>query len=304
VDDIIALLADEEIELVVINTPDESHHPYVERAIQYGKHVIVEKPFTYTTGQALDLVFYADNYRSMISVYQNRRYDGDFLTVKEIIDRNLLGRLVEFESTFSRYRNFIKPNTWKEQKSGMVYNLGSHLIDQCVALFGIPQAVWADTAVLREGGMVDDYFCIHLFGCAKAPDLRVTLKAGYLMREPEPRFVLHGTEGSYVKYGVDIQEEKLQQGCTPDAPDWGIEPEERWGTITTDSGKQKYPTLKGDYMAFYESVYQRLRHGKRLDFTAMETVPTITIIEAALESSREKKVIDIDYPSLLRFSDL
>jgi predicted dehydrogenase len=301
------LLADDDLEVIVVNTPDSTHYDYSKRALLAGKNVIVEKPFTFTTAEGRELIEIAGERGLMLCVYQNRRWDGDFLTVKQILDQNLLGRLVEFESVFARYRNFIKQGTWKEQESGMAYNLGSHIIDQCVSLFGLPEAVWADTAILRDNGIVEDYFCIHLLRCAKAPDVRITLKASYLMREPEPRFVLHGTNGSYVKYGVDIQEEKLQQGFTPDdpyapgVPGWGIEPEERWGTIITDKpwknqtvcngAKEKYPTLKGDYTGFYESVYRHLRHGEPLPTDAKEVLPVISVIEAALESSRKNEVI-------------
>jgi len=306
------LLADSELELIVVNTPDATHYEYAKRALLADKNVIVEKPFTFTTSQGRELIALADSRGLMLGVYQNRRWDGDFLTVKEIMDKNLLGRIVEFESVFARYRNFIKQGTWKELESGMAYNLGSHIIDQCVALFGLPKAVWADTGILRDNGVVEDYFCIHLLHCNKAPDLRITLKASYLMCAAEPRFVLHGVNGSFVKYGVDIQEEKLQMGHTPDEPDWGMEPEERWGWLYTESLPTKeealsksavkvnetvcrfrYPTLKGDYTGFYESVYKTLRQGMPLPTDAKTVLPVITVIEAAIESSRQGKVIEI-----------
>ena len=147
------------------------------------------------------------------------RSDCDFLTVKQILSKGLLGHLVEFESTFPRYRNFIKPNTWKEtgqDGGGLTYNLGAHVIDQAVQLFGMPEALFADIATLRKDGKVDDYFIIHLLCPSKAPEVKITLKSSYLMCENEPRFVLHGREGSYVKYGLDPQEAALTEGVLPE----------------------------------------------------------------------------------------
>ncbi|MDR2775701.1 MAG: Gfo/Idh/MocA family oxidoreductase [Tannerella sp.] len=286
------------IELVVINTPDATHYEYTKKALEAGKNVIVEKPFTKTTAEGDELISLAKNRGLMLCVYQNRRWDADFLTVKEIIDNNKLGRIVEFESTFARYRNYIQAGNWKEYDGGMTFNLGSHLIDQCLDLFGMPEAVFADIAVLRDGGAVDDYFVIHPLRCRKAPDVRITLKAGYLMCEPAPRFVVHGTNGSYIKYGVDKQEGLLKNGATPDTPDWGMETEDEWGIIHTgtDGGisfKGRYPSMRGNYTEFYESVYRHLRHNTPLPTDAVNILPVIKIIEAAKESSLMGKVVSL-----------
>ncbi|MDR3261458.1 MAG: Gfo/Idh/MocA family oxidoreductase [Tannerella sp.] len=287
------LPAMDDVELIVVNTPDSTHYEYARLALEAGKHVIVEKPFTNTVSEGEHLIALAEKQGKMLGVYQNRRWDADYLTVKEILEKEILGRPVEFESTFARYRNYIQPGTWKEQEGGMTYNLGSHLIDQSIQLFGLPEAVFADIAIQRTGGVVDDYFIIHLLRPDKAPEVRITLKAGYLMCEPEPRFVLHGTDGSYVKYGVDRQEALLKKGVAPDTPDWGVESEEEWGWF--HSGKEgrsvKYPSLRGDYIGFYESVYQCLRHGAPLATDAREVLPVIRVIEAALKSSRCGNVV-------------
>lgn len=294
------LLADKDIELVVINTPDSTHYEYAKMALEAGKHVIVEKPFTTDTAQAEELIALARSKSLMLSVYQNRRWDADFLTVKDIINKELLGRLVEFESTFARYRNYIKPNTWKETGSaggGLTYNLGSHLIDQAVQLFGMPEAVYANIATLRTGGQVDDYFQIHLLRPQLNPELRITLKSSYLMRVPEPRFVLHGTLGSYVKHGIDVQEEALLKGEMPDQSNWGEEDEENWGILHTEAAGEtlygKYPSRPGDYNAFYQNIYEHLRLGKPLATDACYVSNVIRIIEAAYDSSREEKVISL-----------
>ena len=290
------LLAIDGVDLVVINTPDATHYEYTSKALEAGKKVLVENPFPKTTARGEALIALAKKQGLMLCVYQNRRWDADFLTVKEIIENNRLGRIVEFESTFSRYRNRIQADSWKERDGGMVYNLGSHLIDQCIDLFGLPEAVFADIALLRDGGMVDDYFVIHLLRCRKAPEVRITLKAGYLMCEPEPRFVLHGTEGSYIKHGVDKQEGLLKNGAIPNTPGWGMETEEEWGLLHTGSFKGKYPSQRGNYAAFYESVYRHLLHGAPLPTDAKNILPGITIIEAAIKSSRSREVIQMPAP--------
>lgn len=290
----------QQLDLVVINTPDSTHYDYARRALEAGKHVIVEKPFTTTVEEAEELVALAATKGLTLSVYQNRRWDSDFLTVKEILSNGLLGHLVEFESTFPRYRNFIKPNTWKEtgeSGGGLTYNLGAHLIDQAVQLFGMPEAVFADIATLREGGKVDDYFIIHLLKPSKAPEVKVTLKASYLMCENEPRFVLHGREGSYVKYGLDPQEADLTEGMLPDAPHWGEEDKSIWGILHTEKDgkavRRQYPSLPGNYAAFYENVYQHIRHGEPLQSDAGEVAGVIRLIEAAWESSRSRSVVTL-----------
>lgn len=294
------LIAIDELELVVINTPDSTHYEYAQKALEAGKNVIVEKPFTTTVEQGQKLVNLAQSKGLAISVYQNRRWDSDFLTVQKILDNGLLGRLVEFESTFPRYRNFIKPGTWKETGElggGLTYNLGAHVIDQAVQLFGVPDAVFADIDIIRTGGMVDDYFLIHLLRPSKAPQLKVILKSSYLMCEPEPRFVLHGTEGSFVKYGLDRQEADLNNGQIPGTPGWGVEDKNIWGILHTEKEgnivRCKYPSLPGNYAGFYDNIYRHLRHGEPLLTDAADVLPVIQLIEAAWESSREKKVVEI-----------
>ena len=294
------MIKDPAIELIVVNTPDSTHYEYARLALEAGKHVIVEKPFTSTTEEGEELIALAAEMGLMLSVYQNRRWDADFQTVQEIISKGLLGRLVEYESTFARYRNFIKPNTWKEtgeSGGGLTYNLGSHLIDQAIRLFGMPEAVFADIATMRTHGKVDDYFMIRFFRPSLAPDVRVTLKASYLMREAEPRFVLHGTLGSYVKHGVDKQEAALLRGEMPDQPHWGEETEEEWGLIHTEiDGEEicrKYPGISGNYGGFYQNIYEHLRLGEALQTGARDILNVIRVIEAAYRSQQEGKVISL-----------
>jgi predicted dehydrogenase len=291
------LLSLRDLELAVVNTPDATHYEYAGQALEAGKHVIVEKPFTITVAEGEQLIRLAEKKNLMLCVFQNRRWDADFLTVKEIVETGRLGKLVEFESVYARYRNEVPVKTWKELEGSLTYNLGSHLIDQCLTLFGMPESVFADISKLRDHTLIDDYFNIHLYGCELFPDVKITLKASYLMREPEPRFVLHGTSGSYVKRGFDKQEELLKTGAIPDTPDWGMETEDEWGEINAEINgkvfKSKYPGRRGNYMYFYESVYQHLRHGQPLPTAAKNVLPSIRVIEAAFESAAKRKVISM-----------
>lgn len=287
------MLNDPEIELVVVNTPDHTHTEITHRALMAGKHVIVEKPFTLNASEGEDLLNLSMRKNKLLSVFHNRRWDGDFLTAKYVIENELLGRLVEYEAHFDRYRNFIQ-ESWKEDASlgtGTLYNLGSHLIDQAMVLFGMPIAVYADIRVLRTGGEVDDYFDINLY----YDNIKVTLKSSYLVKEPGPKFHLNGTLGSYVKYGMDPQEDALKQGGKPGLPGWGIESKNAWGTLNTEKAGEPYKgqieTLPGNYLAYYDNIYNVLVHNKELIVKPEEAINVIKIIEAAFKSSQTGKKV-------------
>ncbi|MEZ4827321.1 MAG: Gfo/Idh/MocA family oxidoreductase [Bacteroidia bacterium] len=286
------ILEDQAIELVFVNTPDIHHHAHTLAALHAGKHVVVEKPFTITPGEAQELVDVAAEKNLMLSVYQNRRWDSDFRTLKQVIASGWLGRLVEIHSGYQRYRNFIQPNTWKEAPlpgAGIVYNLGSHLIDQALHLLGMPEEVFADIRTQRTGGQIPDHFQITLF----YNELKFNLMAGYLVREPGPRFKVLGTEGTYIKYGMDPQEEMLKLGTLPVGANWGAEPESEWGSIHTTVGgmtvKGKIESLKGNYMDYYQNIYEAIREGKPLAVPGSDGVRTIKVIEAAVKSFSEGK---------------
>jgi scyllo-inositol 2-dehydrogenase (NADP+) len=257
------LINDPEIELIVVNTPEPTHFEFTKAVLEAGKHAIVEKAFTVTSEEAEVLIQLADEKNLVLSVYQNRRWDSDFLTVRKVLEEGLLGRLVEFESNYQRYRNFIQPSTWKEEDqpgTGILYNLGSHLIDQVLYLFDWPEMVFADLRIQRTGGQVHDNFEIILY----YPNFKATVKAGYLVREPGPRYKLLGTVGSFVKYGIDPQEEALKEEKSPLESGWGEEAESDWGTInTTISGldiRGKVKSFPGDYMAYYDNVRDAIRN--------------------------------------------
>jgi scyllo-inositol 2-dehydrogenase (NADP+) len=292
------LLTDEEIELVIVNTPDQSHFELATKALQAGKHVVVEKPITQTAAQAAALIALAQERRLMLTVFQNRRWDGDFLTVRDIVKQNLLGRLVDFESHFDRYRYGIQPDTWKERAdagAGVLYNLGSHMIDQALVLFGMPKAVTAQIRIVRTRGEVDDWYDVKLH----YDDLTACTKSSYLVREPGPRYILHGALGSYVKHGLDPQEEALKHGQVPGAPGWGKESQEWWGVLNTEvKGSLRrviVETKPGNYPAFYNDVYDCIVHHTNPPVNPEDALNVIRIIEAAKRSNEERRTITMKF---------
>jgi predicted dehydrogenase len=286
------VFVDEEIDLVVIATPNDKHAELAEAAMKAGKHVVVEKPFTVTTEEAHRLIEVAKETGKSISVYHNRRFDSDYRTVKALLETDKLGRIVEYEARFDRFRPDFKENSWKEKElpgSGMLYDLGSHLIDQALDLFGKPEAVYGDIRSLRQG-ITDDSFELILY----YPDIKVTLKSSMLVKEPSPRFTLYGTKGSYSKYGVDVQEGELRNGQRPENDRWGLEPRGLWGTIDALDTVQKVKSLRGDYRDYYQNVYRHLVDGEPLLVTAEDGKMVIKIIEAAIKSNAEKRRIEIE----------
>jgi len=295
--DAVELFADPAIDLVVITTPNDSHFDLTRKALLAHKHVVVEKPFTNTSREAQELISLAREQNRILSAFQNRRWDGDFLTVKQILDGKLLGRLVEYESHFDRFRNVRQP-TWREEAGpgrGILFDLGSHLIDQAQVLFGLPQLITADIRVQRDGSQIADNFELILH----YDNLKVTLKAGMLVREAGPRFVLHGTTGSFVKYGLDPQEDDLKAGLTPAAPHWGEEPRERWGKLnTTIAGSHfegQIETMPGRYQAYYQNIGDAIRGEAELAVKPEEAMNTIRIIELAMHSAKEKCTVDFSF---------
>src|SRR6478736_701015 len=203
------VLNDPAIELVIVNTPNETHYSFVKEALNAGKHVVVEKPFTVTSTEAEELIALAKAKKKILTVFQSRRFDGDFKTFQQVVKEGLVGKIVEAEIHYDRFRNYIEANTWKEEAgpgSGILYNLGSHMLDQVLVLFGKPESVSAKIGIQRPGGKVDDFYDLRL----SYKDLNVIVKSSYLVREPGPIYILHGVNGSFIKYGLDPQEEALK----------------------------------------------------------------------------------------------
>lgn len=288
------VLRDDAIELVVINTPNETHYDFTVRVLDAGKHAIVEKPFSVTTAEADALIDLAEKRDRVLTVFQNRRWDGDFLTLRQVIAQRLVGKIASFELHYDRYRNYIEANTWKEEMApgtGILYNLGSHMLDQVLVLFGFPLEIDARLGIQRPGGKVDDYYDIRL----QYTDFQVIVRSSYLVREPMPRYILHGTEGSFVKFGIDPQEQALKDGRLPGSAGWGSEPPSDWGRINTNvSGLHisgTVETLHGNYLTYYNNVYDVIRNGGELAVKPGESRDVIKLIEACAESNRRRAAI-------------
>ncbi|HUR10317.1 MAG TPA: oxidoreductase [Flavitalea sp.] len=290
------ILKDRSIELIVITTPNETHFPYAKSALEAGKHVILEKPFTNTSEEGRTLIEIAKQNNKVLSVYQNRRYVSDFITIRDILRKNLLGKVHECFAHYDRYRPEAKPNAWREEKkpgSGILYDLGAHLIDQACCLFGLPTAITADVRQQRPHAKVDDYFMIRL----DYPALQVHLHAAMLVRLPGPRYMIHGWNGSYIKYGEDPQEAALRAGNSPGGKDWGKEPEKFYGQLhTIADGKEineTYPSQSGNFGAYYKNLYETIRNGAPLKEKPEHGFNTIRLIELAFESSRQKRTLPV-----------
>ena len=289
------MLADPAVEMVVVNTPSYTHYEYAKKSLQAGKHTIVEKPFTATVAQAQELIDLAKAKGLRLSVFQNRRYDSDLRTVKKILEEGWLGEIKDAEFRYDRYNPALSPKIHKETPqpgAGCVYDLGPHLIDSALYLFGLPQAVFADIMITRPNSKVDDYFEILLY----YPTHRVRLRSGYFYREPVPSFALHGTLGSFLKSRSDIQEIQLQASMNPLNPEYGIEPESGRGLLHTEKeGKiirELVNTERGNYGDYYEDVFQAMKNNKEMPVTAEQGLNVIRVIELAFRSSKEKKVLD------------
>lgn len=289
------LLQNDSIDLVVITTPNETHFPYAKAALEAGKHVVLEKPVCNTSEEAKQLMEIAKRAGKVLSVYQNRRYVSDFLTIKDILDKQLLGDVHTFEGHYDRYRAEARPQAWREHVlpgSGILFDLGPHLIDQILYLFGMPNSIAADIRMQRPHAKVDDYFDLRLdYGFMK-----VILQAGMLVREPGPRYLVHGTKGSFVKWGEDPQEALLRAGALPVGDDWGKEDEDIYGTLNTElNGKvvrEKYPSHKGDYAAYYTNLYETIVEGKPIREKIEHGYNTIKLIELANESHQKQRTIE------------
>jgi scyllo-inositol 2-dehydrogenase (NADP+) len=288
------LLADGEVELVIVNTPNYTHFDYTKQALLAGKHVIVEKPFTVTEAEGLELIGLAKSRGLKLTSYQSRRFDSDYRTVKRVVDSGVLGKIVEAEFHYDRFTPALSPKVHKETPGpgrGLLYDLGSHLIDQVLQLFGDPEAVFADLFIIRDHSLVDDYMELLLF----YPGMRVRVKSSYLVREPIPSYSIHGHLGSFLKSRTDVQERHLLAGEMPEGPDWGVEPETERGLLhTVKDGKvirEYVPTERGSYMDFFTGVYESIRYDKPLPVTAEEAVKIIRVIEKAYQSREERKIV-------------
>jgi predicted dehydrogenase len=288
------LLEDNSLGLVVIASPNIYHVEQARELLEAGKHIVIEKPFTPTSAEADELIKIAEKAGRKIFVFQNRRWDGDFKTVQQVAYNGYLGEIIEYEAHFDRFAPGARRSAWRDEPlpaGGVLYDLGSHLIDQALVLFGLPQSVYADIRSQRTGSKVDDYFHVHLY----YNRLKVILKASMFVMEPGPRYILHGTKGSFIKYGFDPQEEMLKQGHMPDSPDWGKEDPDYWGILNAEMhGQQFYGTIEteaGNYMGFYDNVHDVITKGAEQAVRPEEARNVIRIIELAFESKIKGAIV-------------
>ena len=291
-----SILVDDSIQLVIINTPTYTHYEYTKAALLAGKDVIVEKAFTTTVAEAIELKNLAEKKGVKISVFQNRRWDSDFKTIQKIKKSGVLGDIVEASFRFERYKPAIGPKQHKEVPgpgAGLLNDLGPHLIDQVLCLFGMPQSLYADIRIVREQSQVDDWFDISLH----YKKTRVQLKSSLVVCEQLPSFVLHGTLGSFIKSRADVQETNLQAGMLPNTADWGTEPESESGILHTEKNgevvKEKIKTEQGNYYQYYDGVYKAITDNKPMPVTCDDGINVMRIIEAAAKSNTEKRVITL-----------
>ena len=288
------LLEDAEIELVVITTPNSLHYEMTKKSLMHKKHVVLEKPMVIDVFEAEALIQIANENNCMLSVYQNRRWDNDFLTVKHLVTEGILGEINTYEAHYDRYNPRVS-DCWRERRElglGILFDLGSHLIDQALYLFGDPQFVMADVFAQREGAVTDDYFHITL-GYDR---LRVILHSASLVTEQGPKFEVNGSKGSFVKYGIDKQYIDLKEGKNPSDSDWGKDNPEWYGQLLLheDDGKIRHSiveTIPGSHASYYKGVYEHIYNGKPCPVSAEDGLKTIKIIQAAVQSSQEKRTI-------------
>ncbi len=298
-----------DVELVVIGTPNPTHYPMSKQALLAGKHVVCDKPMTTTLTQAEELERIAKEKGLLLFPFHNRRWDGDFVTLRGLVERGAVGRVVTLDSRFDRYRPAPKPNAWREEADGggLLYDIGPHLIDQALTLFGRPFKLWASVRSDRNTGKVPDAFDLNLFfHGGRDKTILVRLGATALALDPAPRFRLHGTSGSYTKNGLDPQEPTILAGTLPprigSSDAWLPEPESAWGTLTiapdptkpTEVEQSKVPTIPGDYRGFYSNVAAAIRGEAEPAVTARCAIRVSHMIELAQESQRTGSTITVD----------
>ena len=291
------LLAIDEIRLVVIATPNDTHFPLAQKCLAAGRDVVVDKPFTTTMEEAVSLVRFARQAGRLLTVYQNRRYDGDFQAVQQVVASGALGRIVRFESNYDRFRPQLKTGAWREQSvpgAGILFDLAPHLIDNALVLFGTPDAITADIRCERNHAIADDSFDLMLH---YPRGVRAVLRATMLAATARSRFRLHGTKGAYVKHAFDVQEPKLRAGLIP----WEetlTETEQRANegvlTIANADGtlrEQRVPPRKTDYREFYANVRDAILGRAELAVTPQHALNVMQVLELARESSRQRCTI-------------
>ncbi len=275
-----ALIDDDSLDLIVVATPNDSHASLAQAALAAGRHVVVDKPLAIDDGDAVELVQLGRGAGRLLSVFHNRRWDSDFLTVEALLKDGVLGEVMLAEFHWDRFRPAIK-HGWRERDvpgGGLLNDLGPHLIDQAIRLFSMPEAVAGDVAVQRAQAVADDYFQLTLQYGAR----RVTIGSASLVAAPRPRFALHGSKGSFVKYGIDPQEAVLRAGGAPGDAGYGVEDERDWGVLTDADGQtRRVPSQIGDWRGFYAGMRDAVLGRGAVPVDPVDAVRGLRIIAAA-----------------------
>ncbi|MCY8757962.1 oxidoreductase [Bacillus haynesii] len=284
---------DPDIDLVIVTTPSGLHYEMAKECIRAGKHVVLEKPMTATAEEAEKLINAAKEKGVLLSVYHNRRWDNDFLTIKQLIKEGRLGEINTFHASYDRFRPNVRQR-WREQKgpgSGALYDLGSHLIDQALHLFGMPNSVTAQVTAQRANAETDDYFHVVLHYDQR----QVILHSGSIVPANGPRYQIHGSKGSFIKYGIDGQEDALRAGQKPAGDEWGADQPEYYGELATVEGdeviKETVESIPGSYLTYYKQLASSILEGGSLPVTAEEGRDVIRMIEAAQKSSETNQTV-------------
>lgn len=286
VDTFEALIALDTIDGVVIATPNDTHFDLARRALEAGKHVVVDKPVTLSAADAKTLADTAAARKLLFAPFHNRRWDGDFMTVRALIDSGRLGRITHYESHFDRFRPKV-PQRWREEASrggGLLFDLGPHLVDQALVLFGRPQTVYATVKAQRDHASAPDYVHVLL----GYPDKEIVLHASALAALEPPRFMIHGTRGSYVKTGLDVQEDQLKAGLRPGDAEFGKNPPGSLREVDGDHDlRQEFATRDGAYVEFYKTLATSALDGKPFPVSPQDAIDVMTVIELAIQSDAE-----------------
>jgi len=290
------ILTDPSIDLVVVNSPNDTHFAYTKQALLAGKHVVVEKAFTVTVEEAEELAALAVQQQKILTVYQNRRYDADFLTIQKLIAQNKIGSLLDIQISYERYRTTLSPKVHKEQPTpgaGVLLDLGPHLVDQAIQLSGMPTAVFADLRITRSVSVVDDYFTLLLY----YPTHRILLTSGMVFMQQGPGYKIYGTKGCFIKNRSDVQEDLLLAGHKPGGENWGKEDPKNYGTLSTDTDGVITSTIieseRGDYGKYYEAVAAAILENKPVPVTPQEGINIMKVLVAAKKSYETKQVVHL-----------
>jgi len=284
-------LADPDIDLVVIATPDPLHAPQAHAALDANKHVVIDKPFALTLEDARSVAEHSRQANRLLSVFHNRRWDSDFLTLKSLIASGRLGEIMQFESHFDRFRPELR-DRWRERPGAGIFNdLGPHLIDQALLLFGMPAAVYADLGIQKYGGLADDYFHVLL----RYPRLRVVLHASQLTLDNSLRMAVHGTSGSFIKRGMDPQEQQLKAGGNPSDPEFGVdrEPGTLFEVAVCEQGGMPVASIPGNYRQFYAAIRDAIAMGGPGPVPVEEALKVMQVMAAAKQSYRGRQEASI-----------